>query len=347
MAIYHLHAQAIGRSNGGSAVAAAAYRSTSRLHDERTDKTHDYSKKEPAIYSEILAKDGSPKWVFDRQKLWNEVERVEDKSTRRLTAQTAKEIRVALPKELTNEQNINLVRNWSEQTFTKVGLVADIAIHKGDRAGNGNIHAHILITTRRIREDGFDSKKARDLNEKNVLMTWRESWEKTVNHHLEMAGKESRISSKTLKEQGIDKVPTVHRGHGEDRPYNKEKIMTRIQDNDELSALKEQRRKVTSEIKNLEPENFKTVEATVEKKIELKNKTVVEYRVGQRVVSAEYSGQERPGAGDLEPGSKVRLSLPEKAQDQERVKNPEYEVRGQNKDLGRSRDRERDVGLER
>src|ERR1700704_7143081 len=54
MAIYHLHVKVIGRKSGSSAVASAAYRSGSRLRDERLYRGPDFSAKRGGVPSEVL-----------------------------------------------------------------------------------------------------------------------------------------------------------------------------------------------------------------------------------------------------------------------------------------------------
>ena len=97
MAIYHFSAKVIGRGAGSSAVASAAYRSGSRLHDERLDRHHDFSNKTGVVHSEVMLPDGAPEHLRDRQVLWNAVEATE----KRKDAQLAREVEFAIPRELT------------------------------------------------------------------------------------------------------------------------------------------------------------------------------------------------------------------------------------------------------
>ena len=115
MAIYHLSAKVMSRSTGRSIVAAAAYRSGSRLVDDRTGTVHDYTRKS-VDHTEILAPAGSPDWVYDRQQLWNRVEAVE----KRKDAQLAREVEVALPRELTPEARIDLLRQFGRSSSAGV-----------------------------------------------------------------------------------------------------------------------------------------------------------------------------------------------------------------------------------
>ena len=127
MAIYHMGAMVISRGSGGSAVAAAAYRSGERIGDERTGETHDYARRSGVDGTEIIAPDGAPDWVRDRSRLWNEAEAAE----KRKDSQVAREVRVALPSELYQQQRRDLVREYVRAEFTDRGMVADVAYHGG------------------------------------------------------------------------------------------------------------------------------------------------------------------------------------------------------------------------
>ncbi|MBX9706068.1 MAG: MobA/MobL family protein, partial [Gammaproteobacteria bacterium] len=144
------------RSQGYSAVAASAYRSGTVLRDERTGETHHYGHRTDVAYSQIMLPEGADDKFLDREYLWNEVERAE----KRQDAQLAKDVILALPKELNLDQQITLARQFANYHFVSKGLVADVAIHNDE----GNPHAHIYITTRRLIGDKFDRYKARDLN---------------------------------------------------------------------------------------------------------------------------------------------------------------------------------------
>ena len=74
VALYHLHAQALSRRDGASAVAAAAYRSGERIVDERTGETHDYTRRSGVDRAEIIAPDQAAQWTRDREQLWNQAE---------------------------------------------------------------------------------------------------------------------------------------------------------------------------------------------------------------------------------------------------------------------------------
>ena len=187
----------ISRSQGRSATAAIAYRVAERIEDRRTGLVFDYSKRGGVDHTEILAPDHAPDWVRDRSELWN---RVEESETRK-NSQVAREVRVALPDELTHDQRVALVRAFVREQFVDRGMVADIALHAPGRDGDErNHHAHILLTTREVDADGFTTKN-RDWNAKEVLEGWREAWARDSNAALERAGIEDRVDHRTLVAQ--------------------------------------------------------------------------------------------------------------------------------------------------
>ena len=106
MASYHLSAKIVSRSGARSSVAAAAYRSRSEMEDKRQGITFDYTKKSDLVHSEIMLPEGAPKRLEDRSVLWNEVEAKEV----RKDSQLSREIEVALPRELTLDEQKELVR---------------------------------------------------------------------------------------------------------------------------------------------------------------------------------------------------------------------------------------------
>ena len=197
MAIYHLRASVISRSSGRSATAAAAYRAAELIEDRRTGLSFDYASKRGVEHTEILAPDHAPDWVSDRSELWN---RVEESETRK-NSQVAREVRVALPDELSHDERVELVRGFCQSAFVDRGMVADIAIHAPGKEGDErNHHAHIMMTTREIDAEGFTTKN-RDWNGKDVLEGWRSSWAEVSNEALERSGLDERIDHRTLEAQ--------------------------------------------------------------------------------------------------------------------------------------------------
>lgn len=217
MAIYHLHTSPASRSSGKSAVAMAAYRSGGRLLDERTGEIKDYTRKQGIIETAIFY----PQEVkFDRQILWNMAEAAE----KRKDARIAREIRIALPHELDQEERSKLVKDFAQELVTRYGIAVDLSIHEPDRQGdNRNFHAHLLLTTRLITSEGLSEKsdleksdkalkQAGKLNGKEQITEIRETWQNMCNLALERQGREERISAKSYKKRGMDLEPTIHLG---------------------------------------------------------------------------------------------------------------------------------------
>ncbi|RDZ12880.1 molybdopterin-guanine dinucleotide biosynthesis protein MobA [Priestia megaterium] len=219
MAIYHLSIQIISRSKGQSAVAAAAYRSCEKLHDERTDEQKFYAR-DVQPETMILTPTNAPEWMKDRNRLWNEVEKVE----KRKDSQLARELNIALPIELNHDQQKELIQSFAQNEFVEKGMVADIAIHRDDA---NNPHAHIMLTMRNLDQNGF-GKKNRDWNanfantkENNLgyvknsksCLSIREQWANYANEALKKAQINERITHLSHEKRGLETLPTIHLGH--------------------------------------------------------------------------------------------------------------------------------------
>lgn len=254
MAIYHLRLKVISRSLGRaakvdgatrrSAVAAAAYRSGERLYDDSQGKWFVFDKPD-VVHTEIMAPGvGAPAWIFNRQILWNVVERCE----KRHDAQLAREIELTLPRELSDAERIDLVRGFVREQFVSRGMVADIAIHMPDAAdGLEQPHAHVMLTLRPLDAStptGFSATKERDWNESEKIARlvaearkrfndsgspedkealeaaeaqrnvniWRREWASYANRALADAGSAARIDHRTLEAQGIFRAPLPYLG---------------------------------------------------------------------------------------------------------------------------------------
>ena len=221
MAIYHFSVKVVARSEGKSAVAAAAYRSGTRLREHRTGILSDFSQKRGVQHTEILAPATAPAWMSDRSTLWNTVEEVE----KRCDAQLARDLEIALPTELNDTAQVELLRDFVRREFVAKGMVADCAIH---RDNPNNPHAHVLLTLRRIGPNGFGFKE-RAWNSRANLLSWRIAWAEVANDHLAKAGFSTRIDHRTLKAQGLDLIPGRKIGVGLDR-QNSSRLPPRIAD---------------------------------------------------------------------------------------------------------------------
>ncbi|NDW02534.1 MULTISPECIES: MobQ family relaxase [unclassified Salipiger] len=207
MAIYHLSAKVISRAGGRSSVAAAAYRSGGRLRDARQGREHDYSRKGGVVHSEIMAPANAPEWMRDRDQLWNAVEAVE----KRRDAQLAREIELALPRELDRESRLELLRGFVEREFVGRGMIADVAVHEGKaRDGHGQPHAHVMLSMRELIGEGF-GKKDRSWNAPDLLVGWREAWARDANRALERAGRSERIDHRSLDVQRAEAARQAER----------------------------------------------------------------------------------------------------------------------------------------
>ncbi|WP_316173076.1 Ti-type conjugative transfer relaxase TraA, partial [Bradyrhizobium sp. SZCCHNRI2049] len=203
MAIYHLHVKVIGRKAGSSAVASAAYRSASRLRDERLGRDQNFSGKRGVVHSEVMLPENAPEAWSDRERLWNDVEASEV----RKDAQLAREVEFALPRELSEAQGIELARDFVQGEFVGLGMIADLNVH-WDKAEDGmpKPHAHVMLTMRSVDESGF-GPKARDWNRTELVERWRERWAELANERLAELDIDARIDHRSLEAQGIALEP--------------------------------------------------------------------------------------------------------------------------------------------
>ena len=231
-AIYHCSIKIVSRGKGKSAVAAAAYRAGERLTNEWDGLTHDYTKKGGVVHTEILLPSHAPPAFSDRSALWNSVEEAEKSNN----AQLAREVEIALPVELSREEQIRLVRSYCSSQFVSRGMCADFCLHD---TGGGNPHAHILLTMRPLDERGQWLPKSKkeylldengerirlpsgryktrkvdltDWNSQENAEVWRKAWADMANAFLEHSGSMERIDHRSYERQGIDQIPTIHIG---------------------------------------------------------------------------------------------------------------------------------------
>ena len=224
MAIYHLHVKVIGRKSGSSAVASAAYRSGSRLRDERLDRSHDFSSKRGVVHSEVMLPENAPEAWSDRERLWNDIEAFEI----RKDAQLAREVEFALPREMTQSQGIELARDFVQAEFVDQGMIADLNVHWDiGEDGLPKPHAHVMLTMRAVAEDGF-GPKVRDWNRTEMVERWRERWAELANERLAELDIDARIDHRSLEAQGVALEPQSQIGASalriEDRGIEGERI---------------------------------------------------------------------------------------------------------------------------
>ena len=221
MAIYHCTTKPISRSKGRSAVAAAAYRAGERIEDTRTGITHDYTKRQGVVATLALLPDGER---CERSELWNAAELAETRKNSR----TAREWVIALPDELESHQRLRLTTDFATELSQRYGVAVDLAIHAPDQSGDQrNHHAHILTTTRTVEQQAgqivLGGKATLELSDtkrgelkleksKTEIKQVRAWWAERANEYLEREGHEVRIDHRSLKEQGIDRVASIHLG---------------------------------------------------------------------------------------------------------------------------------------
>jgi ATP-dependent exoDNAse (exonuclease V) alpha subunit len=221
VAVYFLNLKTFGRSDGSSAVSAAAYRAGERIRDERTGRTYDHSGRQDVMHKEILVPSDLAQadmgWAKDRSNLWNCAESAEV----RKNARVAREYLVALPVELNPDQRLDLVRAFSQELSDRYRFALDLAVHAPrDFPGSDprNFHAHLLATTREVKLEGLAAKttlelcdsKRRELGLPPViaeLLFVRERWATATNEALRNAQIDARIDHRSLAAQGIDREP--------------------------------------------------------------------------------------------------------------------------------------------
>lgn len=268
MAIYHCSIKIINRASGRSAIAASAYRSGTKLKNEESGKIHNFQNKKGVIYSEIDLPKNAPKEFANREILWNSVQGIEKNSN----AQLAREVEIALPNEWDYELQKNVVQQYVKEQFVSNGMCADWALHD---KGDGNPHAHILLTTRPITSKGNWGKKtiekfkldengnripkidpktgkqklkirkghgSEKLWEKEkVSIDWnnRDNAEKWRSAWAEICNKhldlDNQIDHRSYKRQGIEQFPTIHLGHTALEMQKRGRISDRISINKSIA----------------------------------------------------------------------------------------------------------------
>lgn len=216
-----------------SAVSSSAYQSGEKLYSEREQVTRYYPKRsERIIHTEIMLPDNAPPEYMSRKRLWNSAEMNEPQRN----AQYARRFVMALPRELSYEDNLELVHQYCQEQFVSKGMCVDLAYHYDD---SDNPHVHVLTTMRAIDENGRWMPKSRkeyildkdgqrirlpsgewksrkvpttDWDDKGNLEKWRHAWEVKQNWYLEQAGRPERVDMRSFERQQNDLVPTVHLG---------------------------------------------------------------------------------------------------------------------------------------
>lgn len=348
MSIYHCSIKNISRSSGCSAVACAAYRSGEELEDLETGITHDYRKKTGIAFAEIFLCKNAPERFQNREELWNEVEKIEKAADARL----AREIEVAIPRELSLEEMKNLVAGYAKM-LTEEGMCVDAAIH----LKVGNPHAHLMCTTRKIKADGtWDQKEkkvyaldefgnkipvidpetgeqkigargrriwkrvtvaANDLNAKENVEKWRKMWSEHCNAYLEP---EQQIDHRSYERQGKkDVIPTIHEGYAAREMEKRGKLAERCEINREIAAAN---RDIKAILAEPEPDHRTKIERQVDELLNGFEKLNKKLKEQKKILAAQSfsTPDQRAATEKIMPfGSKKTENATEWSHEQETI----------------------------
>jgi hypothetical protein len=216
--IYHARWKTIGRSDGRSALAAAAYRADERMYLEDNIHAHSfkYKRKTKVRFSKILAPANAPHWASIRNKLWLEAAKAE----KRIDSVEAREFEFSIPYEIPFELAKEICLRLAWEMISRHRVVIDLNIHDDDRfehtgaqKNHEGLHCHFLMTTREITESGLgDKTRELELSRYGWIKFWRVRWAELANDCLESIGSKSRISSLSNRERGVRKLPTKSLG---------------------------------------------------------------------------------------------------------------------------------------
>ena len=267
----HNEISIVQRSQQQSAVAAAAYQSGEKLFCEYDQQVKHYPEKRGIVHNEILLPANAPRSYADRNTLWNAAEAVE----KQWNSQLARRWVLTIPREIPPDQYAALVRDFCNQQFVSKGMCVDFAIHD---KGDGNPHAHVMLTMRAMDEHGKWLPKSRkvydldengeriklpsgrwkshkedtvDWNDRKYCEIWRHEWEIIQNRYLEANNRPERVDLRSYERQGLDIIPTVHEGAAV-RQMEKRGIQTNIGNlNREIKAANSLMKSIRQLIKNL------------------------------------------------------------------------------------------------
>ncbi|MBA3814864.1 MAG: AAA family ATPase, partial [Alphaproteobacteria bacterium] len=222
MALYHFSVKVISRGSRNT-VSAVAYRAGCKLYDEQTGQNFDQRSKDVEHVEFALPKD-APAWAVDVQKLMTEDRQkgvqafceIVELAEKRIDARVWREFEFALHRELTKEQNMALAREFVEDQICSRGMAAQLNFHfdKEEKTDDENHHCHVLVTTRRLDEDGMNQKKEEEWNKKELLLDLRVQWQEYSNFHLKLNGHDVRVDHRSHKDRGIDIEPQPKMGKG-------------------------------------------------------------------------------------------------------------------------------------
>lgn len=260
MAIFHFTVKIVGRSKGKSVISASAYLNGDVMKNEETGRISYYTSKKEVVYTSLMmCKNAPPEWLhvpeenikrfqqsirykraddkdaalekfkitFQKQRLWNEVLKIEKNAD----AQLGRSFEFSLPKEWSRHEQIDYTTEYIQKTFVDKGMCADWSIHDKN---DGNPHVHLLVTMRpfnpdrhgiripALDENGVQKVGARNRKQWKRVLTdatgwsnpkncelWRSEWAKMCNRYLSI---DNQIDHCSYERQGKLKVPTIHEG---------------------------------------------------------------------------------------------------------------------------------------
>lgn len=219
-----LRATGVSRGKGQSVVSACVYAFNQTLRDSYNGKTYYASGRSDVISCGLVLPPSASKAFENRQAFfdaWNLAEKRKD-------ASMGHQYIIALPNELSAGQQVEVIREFIHENFTKAGYPALYAIHSGKadehlkptgieavhKNREDNPHVHIIVAARKVDEHGFQATKldGRATYKREFLLTLRKSWADHLNATFERLGLELRVDHRSYKDRGIDQIPTPHIG---------------------------------------------------------------------------------------------------------------------------------------
>lgn len=336
MSIFHCSIKIISRSVGRSAISASAYRSGTKLYDQETGDLSDYSRKQGILHHEVILCENAPSAYADREVLWNAVQKIESQKN----AQLAREVEIAIPKEIPTEDRIALVREYVQENFVSQGMCADFALHD---KGDGNPHAHILLTTRPILKNGKWGQKekkdyARDADGNKIPVIdpatgqqkvrvrkgkgteklWQrvnvqtndwndqgnaEKWRKAwADLCNRHLAPEVRIDHRSYKRQGVERIPTIHEGSAAREMERRGETADRCEINRQIRAANDEQQTISKLLQALYQE-MQDLKQRIQSIIEMTNqkgRDLLHERIGNFLQRRNHTAASRPAGADAD-----------------------------------------------
>lgn len=228
----HLSPRVVGRgSKGRTACGSAAYRNCSKIIDNNGN-VHNYKYKKEWVAGGVELPAGASEELRNPQTLWQRHE----KNDIRKDAQLYRDIEFSVPNELSFEA-VGRVAKGMAAKLTKEGMCVQWDVHDKytwkDEDGNvvtsvraqdpnktytenRNLHVHMMVTMRELKEDGTFGNKNRSWNNYNgglnIADLLRPEAARLMNEELARIGSSEKVEHESYADRGIDKIPTKHVG---------------------------------------------------------------------------------------------------------------------------------------